>query len=247
MVDLKDPVGYDLTQLAAVNNTIGESQLNYADMIAYNDSHPDGYIMPYIVFTTGPEQENTLPYSKSVKINEGVQIEFVNTGLERAYATGELGQLAERAGQTVEEYYAHHCPSWIGNRITMQVQGTSSEFYPRRNFKAKTKDGDGNINMYMNRGPFTQKFVNPDEKEDTHLKFFYYDNDTVGTTKFTLKIDYMESSGGYNTGFANLMGNLKHPLYLKHPLEDQGIEASTMRTSVYGFPLLVFHEYANAD
>ena len=42
------------------------------------------------------------------------------------------------------------------------------------------------------------------------------DNDTVGTTKFTLKIDYMESSGTYNMGFANLVKNA----YTNHPYYD---------------------------
>ena len=214
-VDLKDPVAYDLSQLAVVNNSIGESQLKYENMIAYNAAHPDGYIMPYIVFTTIDADGNVLPYSKQVK-QKNISVEFVNTGLERAYTTGELGELAERAGQTVEEYYKHHCPSWKGDHITLQVQGTSSEFYPRRNYKAKTKGDDGNINMYMNRGPFAQKYADPETLEDTHLKFFYYDNDNVGTTKFTFKIDYMESSGTYNMGFANLVNNA----YTHHPLYD---------------------------
>ena len=109
-VDLKDPVAYDLTQLAVVNNTINESQLVYDNMIAYNAAHSDGYIMPYIVFTTKYADGNVLPYSKSRKIND-VQIEFVNTGLERAYTTGELGELADKAGVSIEEYYKHHCPS----------------------------------------------------------------------------------------------------------------------------------------
>ena len=221
MVDLKDPIGYDLTQLARYNNTIDESQFDFEEMVKYNNNHPDGYIMPYIIFTTkpgDPTKDNTLPYSKAVKIEEAVKVEFVNTGLDRAYTTGELNQLAELAGMSIEEYYMHHCPSWIGDKITMQVQGTSSEFYPRRNYKIKTKSGDGNINMYMNRGPFTQKYISEDsaEKEETHLKFFYMDNDSVGTTKFTMKIDYMESSGSYNMGFANLVKNA----YTHHPLYD---------------------------
>ena len=218
MVDLKDPVGYDLTQLAVLNNTINESQLSYESMIQYNEAHPDGYIMPYLIITTNPSEDNKLPWSKSRKLEDYARFEFVNTGLDRAYTTGELNQLAERAGQTVEEYYKHHCPSWIGDNITLQIQGTSSEFYPRRNYKAKTKDSSKNVNMYMNRGPFAQKFVSTDsaEKEETHLNFFYMDNDTVGTTKFTLKIDYMESSGTYNMGFANLVKNA----YTHHPLYD---------------------------
>lgn len=216
-VDLKDPIAYDMSQLAVVNNTIGESQLKYENMVAYNAANPDGYIMPYIVFTTIEADGNVLPYSKQVK-QKHIGIEFVNTGLERAYTTGELGELAERAGQTIDEYYMHHCPSWKGNNITLQVQGTSSEFYPRRNYKAKTKDDNGNINMYMNRGPFAQRYASDDpaEFEQTHLKYFYYDNDTVGTTKFTMKIDYMESSGTYNMGFANMVKNA----YTHHPLYD---------------------------
>lgn len=220
MVDLKDPVGYDLSQLAVLNNTLNESQFVYSNMINYNNQHPDGYIMPYIVFTTNPTSGNVLPYSKQVPIPD-VTIEFVNPGLDRAYTTGELNELADRAGQTVEEYYMHHCPSWKGENIAMSVQGTSSEFYPRRNYKAKTKNNDDpynsdspkTVHMYMNRGPFAQQYV--EDKASTHLDWFYMDNDTVGTTKFTLKIDYMESSGTYNMGFANLVNNAysHHPYY----------------------------------
>ena len=56
--------------------------------------------------------------------------------------------------------------------------------------------------MYMNRGPFALQYA--EDPSTTHLDWFYYDNNTVGTTKFTLKIDYMESSGTYNMGFAKL-------------------------------------------
>jgi hypothetical protein len=45
---------------------------------------------------------------------------------------------------------------------------------------------------------------------------FYFDNDVVGTNKFTLKVDYMESSGTYNMGLANLIKTA----YSKHPLDD---------------------------
>ena len=66
-------------------------------MINYNNKHPDGYIMPYIIFTTNPTSANTLPYSKQTPIPD-VTIEFVNTGLDRAYTLGELNELAEHAG-----------------------------------------------------------------------------------------------------------------------------------------------------
>ena len=92
----------------------------------------------------------------------------------------------------------HHCPSFITpiDGCTFQVQGTSSRNYPRRNYKAKCKNA-----MYMNKGPF-EKMYQQDKGNDTlntdsncFLEFFYMDNKTVGTNKFTLKVDFMESSG----------------------------------------------------
>jgi hypothetical protein len=89
--------------------------------------------------------------------------------------------------------------------------------------------------MNANLGPFVD---NPQ-----NLKYFYMDNDSVGTNKFTLKIDYMESSGSYNAGLANLVYNAYAG---KHPLDDYGLtnEVNTkdLRTNVKGFPILMFHE-----
>jgi hypothetical protein len=78
------------------------------------------------------------------------------------------------------------------------------------------------------------------------------DNKTVGTTKFTLKIDFMESSGDYNRGFANLVNEI----YSKHPVEDYKDSFDNYnlygnledyRTSVKGFPVLAFHYMSNDD
>ena len=108
-------------------------------------------IMPYIVFTTDQDDtlsKGNLPWRKDTPVT--VDMEFVNTGLERAYSMGNLSAEATAAGQELEDYYLHHCPSFIAKNVVLSVQGTSSEFYPRRNYKAKTKikvndlDADGN-------------------------------------------------------------------------------------------------------
>ena len=39
-------------------------------------------------------------------------------------------------------------------------------------------------------------------------------NYTNPTDRWTMKVDYMESSGSYNAGFASMVGNA----YTKHPL-----------------------------
>lgn len=223
--DQKDIDIYDQTNLAKWNSNLNEYQFDYEAMLEYNNTHPDNELMPYVVWTTTglEEKTNLLPYSKANVIK--ANMEFHNVALDRAYMTGKLSDYAAKDGLTdetcqelygmsaVEYYYLHHCPSWHGENVEMKVQGTSSEFYPRRNYKVKTKlaDADGEkkyVHMYMNEGPFTGK-----EKQ---LDWFYFDNYTVGTTKFTMKIDFMESSGSYNVGFANLVANA----YTKHPLDD---------------------------
>lgn len=233
--DDTDTIAWDLAELYVANESIGEDyQFSYNKMIEYNKNHPDGYIMPYVIFTTDDTDNSTggkLPWRKDTPVTAGV--EFVNTGLDRAYDNGDLAAEAKAAGMEIEDYYLHHCPSWISDRATLSVQGTSSEFYPRRNYKAKTKvnvdklDENGSTStdefgdvitdtvytMKCHKGPFKEKY---DAGKAKSQKFFYYDNNTVGTNKFTLKVDYMESSGTYNMGLANLVNTA----YSHHPLRD---------------------------
>jgi hypothetical protein len=59
----------------------------------------------------------------------------------------------------------------------------------------------------------------------------------------------MESSSTHNTGFANLIGRLSVDIAgtaydFRHPLvKDFGLNnAKGYRTTVYGFPMVIFHE-----
>ena len=281
---------YDQNKLAKSNDVINEYYFDYNEMLAYNMSHPNEPLMPYIIFDTTqtyPKTQQKLSYSKAVKRNIGV--EFVNVPLELAYTSGELETLAkedglwkdgdsqEKKAEAVKTYYKYHCPSWKSTAgVNMAVQGTSSEFYPRRNYKLKTKtdydsDGKSRVHIFLNRGPFAADYeadqigltqdpyilstdnFDPEQtyyedaegknvveglgttvtysrnkyyvknptyvefgKEKTRQDYWYMNNYIAGTTKFTMKIDYMESSGTYNMGFANLIKNG----YSKHPLDD---------------------------
>lgn len=300
-VDYRDITIYDQNKLAEENTAINEYQFKYKNMLDYNEKHPDAPLMPYIIFDTEPTNNgHKLSYSKSTKLNIGV--EFVNTGLDRAFQTGELEELAKNDGlwnddssdeekaEAVKKYYLHHCPSWKADSgVEMAVQGTSSEFYPRRNYKLKTKteyktatnpDGAKQVNIFLNRGPFEEDFVKHGCKASTkevknedgevvtpkysnpcHTKNWYLDNYTNGTERWTMKVDFMESSGSYNTGFANLV----HNAYSKHPLQDyydkgaftsldslksdvtNRLNWSDYRTSVQGFPVLAFHKRGKDD
>lgn len=285
-VDKKDVNTYDLNGLAIENTAIGEHQFNFQKMIDYNNANPSKYIMPYIIFDTSISNNNDrLPWSKDVEIP--CSVTFKNTGLDRAYATGELLELAIEDGlctenssvaeqeAAVREYYLHHCPSFTGENWEITVQGTSSQFYPRRNYKIKSKteydkDGVERTHIWLNDGPFATDFIvhgmTPDIEEDKddpsvipytnpcHSDWFYMDNYDVGTNRFTMKIDYMESSGSYNGGFANLVANA----YTKHPLDDYidagmildpngKLSTDELRTSVQGYPVLAFHKKSDGS
>ncbi len=241
--DNTDTLAWDLTGLSAADNSIKEvDTLSFSAMETYNREHPLAPIMPYIVFTTDDSDltsKGYLPWRKSITVK--ADMEFVNTGLDAAYASGDLSAAAMAAkASSVEDYYKHHCPSWKAEGIDLNVQGTSSEFYPRRNYKAKTKvevvDEEGKkkkvVKMKMNRGPYAQG-------EPESLEWFYYDNNTVGCNKFTLKVDYMESSGSYNMGLANLVNYA----YSHHPLEDYGKKGALSTVDPNNSTLAVATEY----
>lgn len=306
-VDKKDIIMYrQSTGLVTQNDNIGESVLDFNKIVNYNldkDNYEAGrYTMPYMVLSK--VANDALSWSKD--INMFPEAQFVNTGLDYAYAKNELAQkatgyptgeypitwmsaesaaaLAEaskedpstnyyyydgnkqkvyvnrelqkdtttypqkikkdkkkglttpiyRSLSSLENYYIHHCPSFIAYGPETNVQGTSSQYYPRRNYKMRCKEV-----MYANKGPF--------EKDPMYLQYFYMDNDKVGTTKFTMKIDYMESSGSYNTGFCNMV----HGSYTKHPLQDYPIpgkpDTQYLRTNILGYPIMMFHQKSNGE
>ncbi len=253
-VDNKDIDNFDaLSVITKKNTAINEYQIVYKEeakgIVPWNEAHPGTQTMPYIIFDTtnnGVETKgalstnNRLPNSK--KASYATSVTFVNNQLDYAYATGELEQwaiadklcsandTADVKAAAVKTYYKHHCPSWTGDNCELVVQGTSSEFYPRRNYKIKTKteydiDEEERIHIFLNKGPFAEDYKKDQEElangtiklgdESTRQKYWYMNNYTNGTHKWTMKVDFMESSGSYNAGFASMVGNA----YTQHPLE----------------------------
>ena len=295
-IDNKDITTYDQNGLAEYDNSIQEFRLKYQNVLEYNIKHNKKPLMPYVIFDTSKSNNNDrLSFSKKFNVTAGM--EFHNTPLELAYASGELEELAIADGlmlkgekdaakklAAIKTYYLHHCPSFVAENVNLAVQGTSSEFYPRRNYKIKTKtkyddDGVERVHFWINGGPYAADFeehgtardvkevkdkdtnavITPGYTNPCHSDWFYFDNYTNGSTKFTMKVDYMESSGSYNMGLANLVKNC----YSKHPLEDymdilnntdklkspvlKTMRWQDYRTSVQGYPVMAFHKKSNGD
>jgi len=237
--DLKSIALYDENLLTDKND---DTKLSYELLVQYNAEHPDAPTMPYAVIdmTKLSEADRELPHFKGG--NKNVTIEFVNPTADYLLSLG-----PEKGGISEYEYYTH-CPSFTADNVDLNVQGTSSQIYPRRNFKTKFKSAKKT--WVYTQGSLAGKPIADGATLETGEKIskkWHMDSETLGTNKFTWKIDYMESSGSYNTGFANLMGN---GIYDKHPLEDlnlRDLDSSVYRTSVYGFPMLVFHKTAENE
>lgn len=277
--DMKNIDLYDENQLADINDA---TKLSYSKLLEYNDSHKESPTMPYVVIDmTGETSSGSteLPFAKTASGIDGTRIEFTNP-------TADI--LLENEEITPWQYYTH-CPSYTADNVNINVQGTSSQIYPRRNFKTKFKKSK---NWIYTAGPLAGKAVNKDYYFNTDGTFapsvqeqvdeiqagvddktidkatgkaqikalttglqklsknWHEDSEPFGSNKFTWKIDYMESSGTYNTGFANLLGNKVYTqnkaggTQVHHPLDDLGFDGSEYRTSVYGFPMLAFHKTA---
>lgn len=233
IADKKDVKAYDANQITTTVNTV--PTIDYKKMIQYNVNHPDETIMPYVILDAHGE---LLPFVKGGK--KAVDVEFHNPALDYAYEKGLI----------TDEQYLYGAPSftYTSGKKSLDVQGTSSQGYPRRNYKWKAKQEDAKWRYLA--GPLKDKPIyeynaEKDKYEGFELngktfKKFFLDS-VIGETTFCWKADYMESSSTHNTGFASYVSTL----YSKHPLQDYfpGLTLpSSIRTTVYGFPMLVFNK-----
>ena len=221
---------YDMNQIIEFKN--GIPSISYTKMRDYNAAHPESPLQSYAVLECVDKTEDLLPYVKGGKKN--VNVIFVNPSLDYAYDNDEIGG-AE---------YLRGCPSFTASNIPFDVQGTSSQGYPRRNYKGKFKKAANNSWTYTN-GPLKGKEIGEEnEYNGVTYKNYYMDNH-YSESSFTWKADYMESSMTHNTGYASFV----RTLYSKHPLEDydETIDVTDRRTTVYGFPMIVFQKKADGS
>ena len=105
--------------------------------------------------------------------------------------------------------------SYTATGVQIDVQGTSSQYYARKNYKMKYKSG-----FTLNNGSHADKYaINPQN---------------VATSTFTMKADVASSEGANNVELARLYNNTvpyKTPAQKDDPKIRQGID---------GFPIVIF-------
>jgi hypothetical protein len=110
--------------------------------------------------------------------------------------------------------------SFSSDNVQIDVQGTSSQFYPRKNFKTKHNNG-----FLMT------------ESGETRPEYVLMNNDPEAMV-FCWKTDFAESSGTHNTGLAKFINDLLIAQNIKTPPQRLN---EYIRTTVDGFPVAVFH------
>lgn len=146
-------------------------------------------------------------------------------------------------------------------RVEIAVQGTSSQGYPRRNYKIKIKGPKKDKSVAFDWGGVTYDYMLQDwDGEEYNVKNNIWNGtnidkynmsllgDDLSETPFCLKADYMESSSTHNTGLANFIQNVSTKFEsssddynLRHPLVRMGhMDNGDARTTIYGYPILLF-------
>ena len=110
--------------------------------------------------------------------------------------------------------------SFTSENVQIDVQGTSSQYYPRKNYKTKHKGG----------------FVMTATGEQVDNYSLRDNSITVNT--FCEKADFAESSGTHNTGMARIIDSLLKSLGFLTPPQ---VTDKRVRTTVDGFPITIFH------
>ena len=115
----------------------------------------------------------------------------------------------------------------------VDVQGTSSQYYPRKNYKIKS----------VKEKKDAKKVVRTTTDEDNNQKPKYCLNPDyiLPCTDFCVKADFAESSGTHNTGLAKLIPSL---YTVKTPPQSSD---NLIRTTIYGFPICIFHRQTEND
>lgn len=110
--------------------------------------------------------------------------------------------------------------SWRADKVQIDVQGTSSQYYPRKNFKVKCKNGF----VMTATGEAVSKIA--------------VREGGIPVSTFCFKADFAESSGTHNTGMAKIIDRVLRAMNYLVPPQKLDVR---VRTTVDGYPFTIFH------
>lgn len=168
---------------------------------------------PYMVITaSGPlESEDAMPQAKGSKYATTVRLRYVDQ--------------------------MHPENNFTSSETTIQVQGTSSQYYPRKNYKLKLANFTQNKVLHLPK--------NEDNQENVSTEGYKLFSNSIPVFNFCIKADYASSEGVNNTGLARIYDDVVRSFYLT-PAQ-QLDSSNSIRQAVDGKPMVVFYEEGYID
>ena len=122
---------------------------------------------------------------------------------------------------------------FILRNAQIDVQGTSSQYYPYKNWKFKSS-----YKLTDDMGNVISKPKMKFEMKDGSFESYALDDNQIPSNVFCLKADYMESSSTHNTVTANIANNMYSE---KTPPQRKDTTGRT-RTTIFGRPIVIFYK-----
>ena len=107
-------------------------------------------------------------------------------------------------------------------QVEIDVQGTSSQWYARKNWKVKLKKKKDGVTLF------------------DHPAYQHMDNE-IPAKVFCIKVDYAEGTGTHNTQNANFVETLYDEIVPPQAEDDR------VRTTITGFPCVIFEKETEAS
>ena len=223
------PEDDDFSQADPVNISIGSSYCTidlYNIRIYDNDLTSDQIVDNWIADT----QDGTEMLDRYVRnsINDAYgNIVIANLPYDLPYLVIECDELPQYKGdkKTCNVTFTHPLypsRSFTSTNVQIDVQGTSSQYYPRKNYKTKHKSG-----FVGNNGSTAETYA--------------MNADAIPTNSFCYKADFASSEGANNVELARLYNSAcpyKTPAQVANGKIRQGID---------GFPMVVFWHNTRTD
>lgn len=213
VLNSREVVKYYLSTLK--NGTLAEQLRTHNDI--YNDEDDELNIDKIVRNGQIPVMiiRGALPETKA-DTSKVVAIEYFHpTDKDKEFKVGHefLDKEVENAKDPTGETYKKK----LAEMVNIEVQGTSSQFYPVKNWKLKNLKPNG--------------------------KKYQLDANQIRTGTYCLKADYAEATSTHNTQNANFIEELyKSNAMSSWERTTAQRKNPNCRTTIYGYPIVVFHQ-----
>lgn len=221
------PENDDFSQPSPVNISIGSSlcAVDIYNIRIYDNSLTRFQILGNWIADTQNVEEMLARYGRNDVFDDYGEIVISKLPADLPYMTLTAPTLPQYKGDKKTVAVAFVDPqgnfiNFASSKASANVQGTSSQYYPRKNYKISFKNG-----FLINGETVAVYEIRPDE--------------SVGTKEFTYKADVASSEGANNVELARLYNDVcpdRTPPQENNP---------KIRQTIDGFPMVMFHNDGN--